>query len=424
MGDNKELHGAPESSDCVSTEFLQSSQEVKPVSTQAIREYLLRVWTQYNSAEKRLKSQILDEVVRNLGVHRKAAIRLLRKPWPPRSQQGIAGGRGRKYSLEAKEHLALLWSLMGYMCGERMKAALPEWLNYTRHKGCTDAIKSELLSMSASSINRFLKDERAKLQRRMNSGTRRGVRSFVTKVPVRDLEHTPTDLGHCEIDCVAHCGSSLSGTFAWTLTLTDIASGWTECEALWGKDGVLVENALARIEKRLPFAIKGLYFDNGSEFMNKHVVDHFTKKNRLEVIPVYRGRPRRKNDQCYVEQKNYTHVRTLFGYSRIDWKEGADMMNDIYRHEWRLLQNYFMPQQKLISKRRLGAKVKRKMGKACTPYDRIMPLLEMTQQQAMSTHKSGFNPFQLRHNQRLKVQKLNRHPKNNTERTEWGKMAL
>ena len=312
---------------------------------------------------------------------------------------------------------------MGYMCGERMQAALPEWLSYYQHKDCSAAIKAELLAMSASSINRFLKEERAKLQRKLNTGTRRGVRRFVTQVPIRDLDVTPEVPGHCEVDCVAHCGESLSGTFAWTLTLTDIATGWTECEALWGKDGFVVRKALERIETRLPFSLQTLYFDNGSEFMNSDIIEKFARKNRPEVLPIMRGRPRRKNDQCYVEQKNYTHVRKLFGYARIDWQKGVDIMNDIYRKEWRQLQNFFMPQQKLIAKHRLGAKVKRVMGKAKTPYDRLLDL-EIQNERCLRKEKDRLNPFQLRHNQRVKVRYLNGHIKKTCGIAQRGKMAI
>ena len=304
-----------------------------------------------------------------------------------------------------------------------MKAALPEWLPFYEHKTCTSEIRVELLKMSSSTINRYLADERAKLRRRMNTGTRRGVRKFITQVPIRDLDETPQTTGHCEVDCVAHCGDSLTGTFAWTLTLTDIATGWTECEALFGKDGLKVRQALERIEARLPFKLVTLYFDNGTEFMNEEIIDRFATKNRTERLPIKRGRPRRKNDQCYVEQKNYTHVRSLFGYARIDWKVGVNIMNDIYRKEWSRLQNYFMPQQKLQSKYRLGAKIKRAMDQAKTPYARLV-LLRPDLEQSLTREKAHLNPLSLRHDQRIKVRKLNTEGKKVTEIFNGGKMAI
>ncbi len=134
------------------------------------------------------------------------------------------------------------------------------------------AIKNELLRMSAKSIDRFLVPAKADLKRRQNTGTKRGVIRLKTEVPIRDLAHTPTEPGHCEIDTVAHCGGSLSGKFAWTLTLTDIVLGWTECKALLGKEGKSVKEALEKIEQRLPFKLTDLYMDNGGEFFNKRVL--------------------------------------------------------------------------------------------------------------------------------------------------------
>lgn len=421
--ENEGLQRMPESNDSLIYHNQQSSQEIKPVSTQAVREYLLCIWKQYKTASKAQKSALIVEVHRNLGLHPKAIIRLLNRPWAPRSQQGRPGPRTSKYSDDAKKQLILMWHLTGYLCAERLQAALPEWLEYREHKDCSDAIKAELLRMSASTINRYLKAERAAFQRKHNTGTRRGVRRYVTQVPVRDLEHTPEIAGHCEIDCVAHCGGSLTGAFAWTLTVTDIATGWTECEAMLGKDGSLVRHALQAIEKRLPFRILALYCDNGSEFMNQDIIESFAKNGREAPLNIFRSRPRRKNDQCYVEQKNYTHVRKLFGYGRIDCKLGVQCMNNLYRKEWRDLQNFFLPQQKLIGKWREGSQIKRKMSKPVTPYERLLAL-RSDLRDALEKEKSILNPFSLRTNQKAKVRQLNGYYNKSIDKSEWGKMAL
>jgi hypothetical protein len=167
---------------------------------------------------------------------------------------------------------------MGYMCGFRMKAALPQWLPFYDHKACTETIREELLMMSSSTISQYLVEERAKLRRKMNTRIHRGVRKFITQVPIRDLEVSPSSPGHCEVDCVAHCGDSLTGTFAWTHTPTDIATGWTECETLWGKDGLQTRKALELIEARPPFKLETLYFDNSTEFMNEQIIEIFATK--------------------------------------------------------------------------------------------------------------------------------------------------
>ncbi len=394
------------------------------MTTQAVREYLAHLWNQYHKGTRAIKSEILNEISRNLKVHRKSAIRLMNSRYAPKSLQGYRGGRLRQYSEEAKTHLAHLWHKMGYMCPIRMKAALPAWLPFYEHKDCNEGIKEELHAMSESSIKRFLTNERAKLRRKVNTGTRPGLRRFVTQVPIRNLEDHPKVPGHCEIDCVAHCGNTMSGQFAWTLTLTDIATGWTECEALWEKTGVGVKKALTHIETRLPFRLKGLYFDNGAEFMNRDIIDVFAVEKRKAPVPVYRGRPRRKNDQCYVEQKNFTHVRSLFGYGRISWEPAVKMMNAIYRREWTNLQNFFHPQQQLVEKVRIGAKIVRRMGKPSTPFDKLLPFLDPHELRRLAQKKKEIDPIRTRDDQRYKTRKIFNNIKSNYHFSEWGKMAL
>jgi hypothetical protein len=398
--------------------------EVALVSTQAKREYLKVLWERYRKVGRKERGIILDEITRNLGMHRKSAIRLMSRPYSPRMFQGFKGGRRRQYSNESKQHLSRLWRLMGYMGPVRMKAALPGWIEFDETPDCSAEIRSELLRMSESTIRRFLEDDRAELRRRMNTGTYKGVRRFITKVPVRDLGRAPTEVGHCEIDCVAHCGSSMSGQFAWTLNLTDIVTGWTECEAVWAKTAEEIKRALTQIEKRLPFKLKALYIDNGSEFMNEKIIDEFAVEGRSTPLPIYRGRPYRKNDQCYVEQKNYTHVRQIFGYGRIDWPKAVALMNDIYRKEWRQLQNYYSPQQKLLDKVRIGAKIKRRMGPAVAPWERLKQTLTDRQIELLEATRTERNPFKLRKSQLQKVRRLLGYFKDQIPKNEWGKMAI
>lgn len=418
------LRGVPELSNHGFAKNHHDVQEVIPVSTQAIREYLELLWKQYQKGNRAIRGSILDEITRNLGLHRKAATRLMGRSYPPRSMQGFKGGRRRKYSPKAKLHLERLWRAMGYLWPQRMKVALPEWLIHDDHRDCDTATRAELLAMSASTIGRLLKTARAQLQRQRNCGTRRGVRRFITKVPIRNFEVVPDVPGHCEIDCVAHCGGSLSGTFAWTLTLTDIATGWTESEAVWGKDGYSIRRALETIERRLPFALIALYCDNGSEFLNEEVIDKFAVSGRATPVRVYRGRPYRKNDQAYVEQKNYTHVRAIMGYGRIDWERSISIMNSIYRKEWRDLQNFYLPQQKLLEKMRIGAKVIRRMDGGSTPFFRLIKLLDPIAKKALEAEKAKINPFRARHNQRCKIRSLLNNYKDSITKNEWGKMAI
>jgi hypothetical protein len=414
----------PELSDHSFAKNHNDCQEINPVSAQAIREYLELLWKQYQKSSKRARSIILSELERNLGLHRKSATRLMGRNYPPRSLQGFKGGRRRRYSERARHHLERLWRAMGYMWPLRMKAALPDWLAHDDSRDCDAEVRQELLAMSASTIGRLLETARNELRRKMNTGTRRGLRKYVTEVPIRNLGSTPQEPGHCEVDCVAHCGGSLSGNFAWTVNLTDIATGWTECEAVWKKDAESVRKALELMEKRLPFVLKALYVDNGSEFLNEQVIEQYARQRKPCRLEVFRGRPYRKNDQAYVEQKNYTHVRSIMGYGRIDWQPSVRHMNDIYRKEWRNLQNFFMPQQKLIEKQRIGAKIKRRMDHGATPFDRLKPYLPPGKLWELEQAKAKVNPFKARNSQRVKIRRIFGYYNDSISKSEWGKMAI
>lgn len=393
------------------------------MSTQAIREYLHHLWRLYQAADRKLKSAILTELSRNLGVHRKSAVRLMNQHYPPRSLQGFRGGRPKRYSEESKELLQYIWKKCGYMAVVRLKSAIPEWLPYIEHRLLSESVRQELIAMSPSSMERFLKKAKADLRRRHNTGTRKGLKKYVAKVPIRNLSERPTELGHCEIDSVAHCGDSMSGIFVWSLTLTDIVCGWTECEAVWGKDAKAIRRALELIEARLPFPLRALYSDNGGEFLNEEIIDGFAKEKREDALPVFRGRPYRKNDQCYVEQKNFTHVRHLFGYGRIDWQKSVAQMNNVYRKEWRLLQNHFIPQQQLLSKLRIGSKVKRTMSIAETPYVRIIRQCSVQVAEKLNKERQSLNPVKLREAQLWKTRRIFGYYKNSFNRNEWGKWS-
>lgn len=206
--------------------------------------------------------------------------------------------------------------------------------------------------------------------------------------------------------------------------MTDIHTGWTECEAIWNKTSDAVYKALRRIEKRLPFPLKAMYSDNGSEFMNERIIEKFAKNGRSKPLLIERGRPYRKNDQSYVEQKNYTHVTHLFGYSRINWQKSIQHMNGIYRNEWRDLQNLYLPQQKLISKERIGSRIIRRMGPAMTPLVRLTPFLTPLQIKSLEDAKRNLNPFRLRKSQQSKRRQLMGYYKNTSRIQEWGKLVV
>lgn len=403
----------------------QNFPEVAPVSIQAVREYLILIWKQYQGASKRLKSQLLDEVVKNTGMHRGSAKRVLSRRSEPQFRRG-KGKSTSSYSEGSKRLLKVLWREMGYMGAKRLRAAIPNWIDKWEHPDLDDLIRAEIRTMSASTIERALKEEKAKLRRRMNTGTKSNGNKMKTTIPVRDLGTKPNEPGHCEIDCVAHCGGSLSGEHIWTLTVTDILTGHTENEALQFKNGWEVKLALDRIEDRLPFPLIALYMDNGSEFLNDYVYKRFSlKKNKIDretVIKLFRSRPYKKNDQCYVEQKNYTHVRELFGYDRYTGKLMVQLMNNIYRNEWRLLSNFFHPQIRLKSKERNGAKVKRTFHAPITPFEALQKHLSEEELEKMSTEYNALNPFDLRKKLKRRLRDLQAYNSRSIDRL--GKHAM
>jgi len=191
---------------------------------------------------------------------------------------------------------------------------------------------------------------------------------------------------------------------------------------LWGKTGVAVKQALEKIEARIPFRLTHLYFDNGCEFLNEDVIRKYANTSERKII-VQRSRPYRKNDQCYVEQKNYTHVRTLFGYGRIDWKIATRLMNNVYRGTWREIQNFYCPQQQLIEKNRIGSRVVRKMSHAETPYQRLRPFMSEDKAAILDEQMKKINPFISMKRVRAAVRNIFGYFKNSMGRQEWGKVV-
>lgn len=197
------------------------------------------------------------------------------------------------------------------------------------------------------------------------------------KVPVKVFaDQDRSTRGNIQIDCVEHCGASASGEFINTLSTTDIAMGWWEGEAFMGRGQERTQQAISNARARYPFPWKEVHPDNGTEFMNWHLYRYCEK----EQLAFTRSRPYKKNDNCLVEQKNWTHVRKIVGYLRYDTEDEADVLNDLYLNEFRLFKNFFQPVIKLVSKERVGGKIHRKYDTAKTPYARVMESDEVAQE--------------------------------------------
>ena len=365
----------------------------------AILEYLAKISQLYFDSDKKEKSRLLDHAGKITGFHRKSLLRNLRKHKNSSHCRNLKKGRvGAKIRYPEElllSHIRFLWVAMERVSARRMKAAFVDWLPHYRQNNVNNNVKFLLQKMSVSTLDRFLRT-----LRKSYSCPGKGLSStspakyMKNKVPINTLDSTVTRPGYVQSDTVAHCGDRLSGIFINSVTLTDLYSTWTENRALLTKKGREVSKGLRDMEKALPFSLIAINTDSGSEFLNTPVFN-FCKDKKVIFT---RSRPYKKNDNCYVEQKNYTHVRELFGYQRFESPELKLMMNDIYANCWNPLQNYFLPTFKLKDKIRIGSRIKKVYGPPLTPFQRLMesPDLSEEEKYSLSEKKRRLNPFELK----------------------------
>lgn len=370
--------------------------------------YLQTMRWRYHRSNRAQKKRILDNFCETHGYHRKAAARLLREfPIPDKKSQ--RPGKKKTYDPTVLlEPLKRIWLATDQMCGKRLKQALPLWLPHyhKHHEQPLDEISTQLLAMSAATIDRLLKPLRTKYGKGL-SGTKPG--SLLRKqIPISTNQWDTKQVGFMEADTVAHCGTSLIGDFVWSITLTDIFSGWTEMRATWNKGAAGVMEGIKNIEEHLPFEIKGFDCDNGSEFLNWHLIRYFTERTPGKAVQFTRSRPYKKDDNAHVEQKNWTHVRQLLGYYRFDNPKCVALMNDLYSNEVSLLFNFFYPCIKLVDKIRIKSKIKKKYDQAQTPYQRLMAssCISLEQKKALQEQFMALDPFYLQEQIQKKLKQI------------------
>lgn len=323
--------------------------------------------TRYARSDKAGKGRILDELCATTGWHRNHARKALKTALRPRVVKPRKP-RPPKYGPKVIAALIFCWAVLGMPTGKRLAPMLAELMAILRRFGeldIDDDTAALLAGMSAATIDRRLAPERGKHQLKGRSRTKPGT-LLKSQIPVRTWADWDDAVpGFVEIDLVSHEGGNAAGEHAWTLTVTDIATGWTENRSVRNKARKWVLAALDDIAKNMPFPILGVDSDNGSEFINGHLLAWCEKRK----ITFTRSRPGNKNDGCHVEQKNWAIVRTVAGYHRYDTKAELLLLNKIWVLQSQLT-NYFYPQQKLMSKVRVGAKVSKKYDKATTPHRR------------------------------------------------------
>ncbi len=320
--------------------------------------------------------------------------------------------RGPKLKYEPTEELMTplkrIWLASNQMCSKRLKEALGRWLPfYEKSYGLLSAeVKKKLVAMSTGTLDHLLKPYRVRYKRHGLTGTKPGY-LLKNQIPIKTDHWDVKKPGFMEADSVALCGNSIAGEYAWGITLTDILTAWTEVRVTWGKGEGGVADQIEDIEKSLPFELLGFDCDNGSEFLNWHLIRYF-QKERKQPVQVTRSRPYRKNDNAHVEQKNWSHVRHLFGYDRFDQPILVGLMNDLCKNEWGLYQNYFMPNQKLLSKEKINSKYRRKYDRARTPYQRVLECEHIPQEKKMELAilYQTLNPFELKKAIEKKLRKI------------------
>jgi hypothetical protein len=341
----------------------------------------------YRQGSKKVKQQILDEFCETTGYCRGYARFVLRnhgrQVWL-RGKRIIVGDvkqrqqrlKPRSYDESVVRELIKLWELLNYSCGKRLVAIMPELIVKLEQFGelrLAPVTKEKLRRISAATVDRLLQPERRKQQLRRRSHTKPGT-LLKHQIPIRTFaEWDEQQPGFAEIDLVAHDGGLAVGDYCQTLDLTDVCTGWTETEAVPNKAQVWVFAAIQRIRERLPFPLRGLDSDNGSEFLNTELL-RYCKQQRITFT---RTRPYRKNDNCYVEQKNYTVVRQTVGYQRFDTAAELMVLQQLYA-TLRLYTNFFQPTMKLKSKERFGSRVKKSYHVPQTPYQRVLASAEVT----------------------------------------------
>lgn len=365
--------------------------------SQKIREEMLpRLRQRYLSRGREGRSRLLDEVCEQWGYERKHAIKLLgaRAGWG--GDPAKAKGRPPKYGAAVAEVLWRIWKVAEQPCGKRLAAMRAEWLPHyeAMHGKLPRQVKAAALAISAAQIDRLLAPRKAGAGARGRCGTKPGG-LLKHHIPIRTDNWDITRPGFLEADTVAHCGTSLEGDFVWSVTYTDIFSGWTANRAVWNKGAAGIVEATREVETQLPFEILGFDCDNGSEFLNWHLVRYF--QERPKRVGFTRSRPYHKDDNGHVEQKNWTHVRQLLGYERLDDPALAGAISELYREVWEPLHNFFLPSMKLVSKERHGAKIKRRHDAPRTPCERLLesPEISARVKKQLRVRRASLNPFEL-----------------------------
>lgn len=359
----------------------------------AKQQYMDTLRERYLRGTKKEKGAILDEFCTNTGQERKYVIKKLRY------KAKLKVNRKKKeeiYDGEVKSVLVDIWNIFDYPCGARLKTILRDEvgrLKTLKEISCSDIVEEKLKNIGTATIDRKLKHEKEVLKMSEKYSKKNPLLCHL--VPVKtSAEFDRNIIGHTQIDFVESNGSSSMGEFVNNLSVVDVSSGWWEGEAVMGKSQERAVGAIKDVRARAPYSFLGMHPDNGSNILNYLLYD-YTQKEGIEFT---RSRPYKKNDNCFVEQKNSTHVRHVIGYLRYDTKEEMDIINDLYHNELRLYKNFLLPVMKLKEKVRDKGKIHRKYEESKTPYQRLMESNQLTEERKneLEIIYDGLNPAELK----------------------------
>lgn len=360
------------------------------------------VLSRYLETDKAGKGRILDEYCANTGYERKYAISKLRAyQMTDNLEYRVPGEHQRKrkkiYDAEVRAALVPLWETADRISSKLLHPYLPELVRVLTAHNEIDLlphIEKKLLAMSHGTLSGLLAQIQESRMKKMHGTTKPGT-LLKSQIPLRVGPWDEKIPGYAEIDLVAHCGESAAGEFVFTLDFTDIATGWIERRAVLGRPQDRVFAGLTDIRADLPFPLRGIDSDNDGAFINHHLWRYC----QTEHIDFTRSRPYKKNDNAHIEQKNWTCVRKIFGYIRIDTPRQVKMMNELYRGPLRYYTNFFKPVMKCVEKKRVGSKIVKRYDRPRTPYARVLECAEVSEEtkKELRAQYTALNPVRLRH---------------------------
>lgn len=366
------------------------------MSNEMKSEWLPKVRIRYARRNRQGKSRMINELCEDHGYERKYAIKLLRGTLPEGGGSRHPGPEPQYESIEPI--VRQIWLSAEQPCGKRLVPILRQWLPFYERRFEPLSARSRRLvrQISAATLDRLLADARAQFPGKGRCGTKPGS-LLKTEIPIRTGTWDLTRAGYLEADSVAHCGASLAGDFIWSLTYTDILTGWTEGRAVWNKGAAGVLSATEDVENGLPFPLLGFDCDNGSEFLNHHLWAYLAK--RQMPVEFTRSRPYHSDDNAHVEQKNWAWPRQLLGYSRLEDPQLVAPIYAIYKEVWGPLQNFFLPCLKLKRRWREGSHWRKRYHKPETAYQRLRELagaLSPKQRRHLRDLYRSLDPFELK----------------------------